>query len=82
MGTRPRSFISGNICFEFSVQCAMCLNFARKKISTSPQTYTIIHPSLFYDFAEKGRQKKPRFSLVDKKPMTHFNFSPEAEFLD
>jgi hypothetical protein len=21
MGTRPRSFISGNVCFEFSVQC-------------------------------------------------------------
>jgi hypothetical protein len=21
LGTRPRSFISGNICFEFSVQC-------------------------------------------------------------
>jgi hypothetical protein len=27
LGTRPRSFISGNICFEFSVQCVLTLNF-------------------------------------------------------
>ncbi len=25
LGTRPRSFISGNICFEFSVQCTVLL---------------------------------------------------------
>ncbi len=34
LGTRPRSFMSGNICFEFSVQCTspIALSLRKKKM--------------------------------------------------